>query len=67
METYTAVARREGEEWVAEVDNPPHCGRAVSRGHSRTEVQDMVTELVAILAGHRNFTVTVRFEEESDG
>lgn len=67
VETYTAVACREGEWWVVEVDNPPHNGRAVTRGHSRTEAQDMVTELLAILLDHRNFTVTVKFEEDTDG
>lgn len=67
METYTATAHWDGEWWVVTVDNPPGTGMARTQGHDRTEAKDMVTDLLAILLGHRDFTVTVDFKEETRG
>lgn len=67
METYTATARWDGAWWVVTVDNPPGTGMATTQGHDRTEATDMVTDLLALLLDHRDFIVTVNFQEESKG
>lgn len=69
VESFTAQGRwnEQGKKWVVSVDNPPHFGAASAEGHSRTEAQDGITDLLALLLGHRNFSVQVSFEEELRG
>lgn len=67
MENFTAAAHWDGETWTATVDDPPNLRAAQVRGHDRTEVKDRVTNLLALLLGHRDFHVVVTFEEEVRG
>lgn len=67
VDSYTATGRWDGSHWTVSVDDPPHFGSAEAKGHSRTEAQDGVADLLALLLGHRNFVVTVNFEEDAHG
>jgi hypothetical protein len=69
VESFTTQGRwnDQGKKWVVSVDNPPHFGAATAEGHSRTEAKDGITDLLAMLLGHRNFNVQVSFEEELRG
>jgi hypothetical protein len=69
VESFTAQGRwdEQGKKWVVSVDNPPHFGAATAEAHSRTEAKDGITDLLALLLGHRNFNVQVSFEEELRG
>lgn len=67
MQRFTAVGRWNGKQWEVTVDDPPHFGSAHAVGHSRTEAKDGISDLLAILLGHRDFAVTVTFEEEVRG
>jgi predicted RNase H-like HicB family nuclease len=69
VESFTAQGRwdEQGDKWVVSVDDPPHFGAATAEGHSRTEAKDGITDLLALLLGHRNFSVQVSFEEELRG
>lgn len=69
VESFTAQGRwdEQGKKWVVSVNNPPHFGAATAEGHSRTEAKDGITDLLAMLLGHRNFNVQVSFEEELRG
>lgn len=69
MESFTAQGHWDSQKgkWTVSVDNPPHFGAATVEGHSRTEAKDGITDLLALLLGHRNFNVQVSFEEELRG
>lgn len=66
MQSFTATGRWNGSQWVTSVQTPPYRG-TLAYGHSRTEAKDAITDMMALLLGHRNFTVTVSFEEEVRG
>ncbi len=67
VQNYTAAAQWDGEAWTATVNDPPSLAAAQVRGHDRTEVKDRVTNLLALLLGHRDFHVVVTFQEEVRG
>lgn len=67
VKSFTATGRPDGDQWRVTVDNPPHFGSAQAYGHSRTEAKDAIADLLALLLGHRDFTVTVSFTEELRG
>lgn len=67
MERFTASGRWNGEQWAVTVDTPQNFASVRATGHSRTEAKDGVTDLLAIMLGHRNFNVVVSFEEEVRG
>jgi predicted RNase H-like HicB family nuclease len=67
VESFTAQGRWDGKEWVVTVDDPPHFGAVRAAGHSRTEARDGISDVLALLLGHRDFTVQVSFEEEIRG
>lgn len=64
MENYTATAVRSGEFWAVTVHNVPGHGDVPTQGHTRVEAHDMAVDLLAMLREHRDFVVTVNFQEE---
>lgn len=67
VQSFTASGKMDGENWVVTVDDPPLFGSARASGHSRTEAKDGIFDLLALLLGHRDFAMTVSFEEEIRG
>lgn len=67
MESFTARGHQAGGEWIVTVSSPPNFGSVQGRGHSRTEAKDDLTDLLALMLGHRNFNVQISFEEEIRG
>jgi hypothetical protein len=67
VEKYKATAVKSGQWWAVTVHDVPVDGPAVTQGHSRTEAEDMTVDMLSLLLGHRDFTVEIDFQEESDG
>jgi predicted RNase H-like HicB family nuclease len=63
VEKYKGTAVRSGDWWAVTVHDVPTNGPAVTQGKTREEAEDMTFEMMELLLGHRDFIVTLDFQD----